>query len=159
MPKTKFPTIPTKKRRRRHKKGAGIKKGMWKKFASNFERKAAEQLLTAHIPFDYELGRIEYLKMHYYIPDFKLPNGVIVETKGRFTTSDRAKHILIRKQHPEVDIRFVFMRNNKLNKKSETTYEDWCKRYGFKYAFDEIPEEWLEEVRAWQQAQKTTAPT
>ena len=49
-----------------------------------------------------------------YIPDFVLDNGIIIETKGLFTSEDRRKHIEVQKQHPELDIRFVFT-NEKIN--------------------------------------------
>jgi hypothetical protein len=81
---------------------------------------------------------------HTYNPDFKLPNGIIIETKGRFVIADRKKHLLVKQQHPELDIRFVFTNSkNKINKKSKTTYADWCEKNGFKYADKEIPEEWF----------------
>ena len=41
-----------------------------------------------------------------------LYNGIIIETKGRFTAADRRKHLLVRKQHPHLDIRFVFENSN-----------------------------------------------
>jgi len=60
--------------------------------------------------------------------------------------SDRVKHLLIREQHPELDIRFVFSNSgNKLGKKSSTTYAQWCDKYGFKYADGFIPVEWTKE--------------
>jgi len=95
----------------------------------------------------YEQHKIPYIKpatQHKYTPDFRLPNGIFVETKGRFVTADRKKHLLIKEQHPNLDIRFVFQNaNNKLNKKSKTTYADWCTKYGFIFAEKEIPKEWL----------------
>ena len=67
-------------------------------------------------------------------------------TKGRFVLEDRKKHLLVKQQHPELDIRFVFSNSkNKINKKSKTTYADWCEKNGFKYADKVIPDEWFEE--------------
>jgi len=81
------------------------------------------------------------------LPDFKLPNGIIVETKGRFVLADRKKHKLIKEQHPELDIRFVFSNSNtKISKKSKTTYGAWCEKLGILYADKTIPEEWLKET-------------
>ena len=58
----------------------------------------------------YECMKVEWEDLAYrtYTPDFLLPNGIIIETKGRFTPEDRRKHLLIKKQHPDLDIRFVF---------------------------------------------------
>lgn len=47
---------------------------------------------------------------HRYTRDFRLPNGIIIETKGIFDSADREKHLLIKAQHPHLDIRFVFTR-------------------------------------------------
>ena len=61
---------------------------------------------------------------------------------------DRAKHLLVREQHPHLDIRMVFMRaSNKISKKSKTTYAMWCERKGIKYADKVIPKSWLSQKR------------
>jgi hypothetical protein len=99
------------------------------------------------IDAQYEPFKIHYLrpaKPSKYTPDFVLPNGVIIETKGRFVTSDRQKHLLIREQHPELDIRFVFSNPyQRISKQSKTTYAMWCEKNGFLYAKQAIPQEWL----------------
>ena len=59
---------------------------------------------------------------------------------------DRKKHLLIRAQHPEKDIRFVFTRSaTKLYKGARTTYSDWCVKYNFKFADKKIPDSWFNE--------------
>jgi hypothetical protein len=79
-----------------------------------------------------------------YTPDFPLPNGIIVETKGKLEPKDRAKHLFIKLQHPELDIRFVFQRPfDKIVKGSKTTYAAWADKYGFKWATRIIPKDWL----------------
>lgn len=81
-----------------------------------------------------------------YTPDFCLENGIIVETKGKLEPKDRAKHMMIAQQHPELDIRFVFQRpHDKIVKGSKTTYAAWCDKLGFKWAARVIPEQWLAE--------------
>src|SRR5690606_2706562 len=94
----------------------------------------------------YEDTKIGYLKEHTYNPDFTLGDGIFLECKGRFTAVDRAKHLLIKKQHPEITVYFLFERPyNTLNKASTTTYADWCARYGFEWTTLEqgIPKHWL----------------
>tara|TARA_R110002095_G_scaffold124022_1_gene107773 strand:+ start:107 stop:295 length:189 start_codon:yes stop_codon:yes gene_type:complete len=59
---------------------------------------------------------------------------------------DRQKHILIRKQRPDLDIRFVFDNPNaRISKTSKTTYAAWCEKNGFLYARKTIPREWIDE--------------
>ena len=97
------------------------------------------------IDYRYEAVTVEWIpEPRKYIPDFILPNGVIIEAKGRFKTEDRARHVAIREQHPELDIRFVFQYDNPIRKGSDTRYSDWCDKHGFLYAIGEIPEEWVE---------------
>ena len=96
---------------------------------------------------EYEQHKISYTKpatQHKYTPDFRLPNGIFIETKGRFVLADQQKHILIKAQSPELDIRFVFQNSkNKIRKGSKTTYADWCTKHGFLYADKGIPADWL----------------
>lgn len=83
---------------------------------------------------------------HTYCPDFVLPNGVIIEGKGIFDADDRKKHLLIRQQHPLLDIRFVFTSSKtKLYKGSPTTYAAWCDKHGFLYSDKVIPKAWMVE--------------
>lgn len=114
---------------------------------SGLETQIATQLDAADVEYQYEKGWIEYTEpvtAHKYLPDFRLFNGVIVEGKGRFATADRKKHLLIKAQHPELDIRFVFSNSRqRISKKSETTYGMWCQKHGFQFADKFIPKEWL----------------
>lgn len=83
-----------------------------------------------------------------YNPDFLLPNGILVETKGLFDVEDRKKHLLIREQYPELDIRLVFSSSkSKIYSGSPTSYADWCNKHGIQYADKLIPESWLKEPK------------
>ena len=118
------------------------------RYRSGFESKLAHQLKRSGVDFEYETLSIEYQKLSTYTPDFILPNGIIIEAKGVWTVEDRAKHLLVREQHPHLDIRLVFMRaSNKINKKSKTTYAMWCEKKGIKYADKVIPKSWLSQKR------------
>lgn len=101
------------------------------------------------VHYRYEEVRLGYTKpasTHKYTPDFILPNGVIVETKGLFDSDDRKKHELIRKQHPQLDIRFVFSRSaSPIRKGSKTTYAAWCAKLGIPFADKVIPQSWIDE--------------
>lgn len=118
-------------------------------FKSGLEDSVSQQIESKGIKVEYETEKVSYIipaSSHNYNPDFKLPNGIRVETKGRFVLADRKKHILVKEQNPQLDIRFVFTNSkNKINKKSKTTYADWCDKNGFKYADKVIPDEWFTE--------------
>jgi len=117
-------------------------------YRSGLEEDTATFLKEKGIHFEYEKLKIKWVdpKIKTYTPDFVLDNGIVVETKGRFISSDRAKHLAVKSQHPEYDIRFVFTNSKaKLYKDSKTTYGMWCKKHGFQYADKVIPETWLRE--------------
>ena len=120
-------------------------------FRSGLEERVCEQLAFLNILDCYEIKKIPFVqpeKNRNYTPDFWLPNGIIVETKGVFTVQDRQKHLLIKDQYPDLDLRFVFSNSkNKLRKGSKTTYADWCNKYGFIFADQLIPEEWINEKK------------
>jgi hypothetical protein len=118
-------------------------------YRSGLEEDTAKFLKKNKVSFQYELLKIKWtdLRIRTYTPDFVLPNGIIIETKGRFIASDRSKHLTIRKQYGDTyDIRFIFSNSKaRLYKGSKTTYAMWCDKHGFLYADKEIPQEWLKE--------------
>ncbi len=117
-------------------------------YRSGLELATSERLTALNIKFEYESIKIEWEDLAYrtYTPDFVLDNGIIIETKGFFTTQDRRKHKEVKKQHPNLDIRFVFTNSKrKLRKNAKSTYGEWCDKYDFKYYDRIIPESWLEE--------------
>jgi hypothetical protein len=118
-------------------------------YRSGLEEKIAADLKNAGIDAKFEAVTIKYTKpskVHRYTPDFILPNGIIIETKGRFVTADRTKHRLLREQYPHLDIRFVFSRSKDvIGKKSTTTYALWCQRLSILFADRSIPDAWLRE--------------
>ena len=114
------------------------------KYRSGFEQTLANQLQRSGVAFEYETVKLEYQKIATYTPDFILPNGIIIEAKGVWTVEDRTKHLLVRQQHPHLDIRLVFMNAfNKIRKGSNTTYARWCEKKNILYANKTIPKQWL----------------
>ena len=113
-------------------------------YRSGFEAKLAHQLKRGGVSFQYETLQLEYTKTATYTPDFILPNGIIIEAKGLWTVEDRTKHLLVKAQHPQLDIRLVFMNAfNKIRKGSNTTYAAWCEKKNIQYANKTIPKSWL----------------
>lgn len=110
-------------------------------YKSNFEKEFAEK----YPQLEYENHKIKYTVEHTYNPDFKVKEGVYIETKGFFRTQDRSKHLRLREQHPDITIYLVFQNpNNVLSRVSKTTYGEWCDKHGIKWAtLDSIPEEWF----------------
>jgi len=118
-------------------------------YHSIFEKGIAQQLEDMGINFDYERDVIVWVQpaqTRKYTPDFFLPNGIIIEAKGKWTIEDRKKMANVREQNPNLDIRMLFQFDNKLNRRAKTRYSDWCKQRCIPYAVGKIPQEWLDEV-------------
>lgn len=119
------------------------------KYRSGLEKQIAAFLSAEQKEVRYEKVKIEWEDLAYrtYTADFVLDNGIIVETKGKFDAEDRRKHLEIKKQHPELDIRFCFSNAKaKLYKGSKTCYAEWCEQYGYKWCHRVIPQSWLQEA-------------
>lgn len=133
-------------------------------FRSGLEKKVRAFLDANKVDYKYEPGPIkwdrrvssgacrncssdEVVQVCKYTPDFVLSNGIWIEAKGRLDGPDRTKHLAIKKQHPEIDIRFVFQRDNPIpGTKNKTRYSEWAQKNGFKFTVSpkgEVPEDWL----------------
>jgi hypothetical protein len=111
---------------------------------SGFERTIATSLDKRKIKYQYEPVKLDYVLERTYLPDFLLPNGIYIEAKGKLDQEARSKMLAVKKAHPHLDIRFVFMRGeNKLSKNSKQTYMSWAEKNGFPAADGEIPDAWL----------------
>ena len=118
---------------------------------SGLEEKNMRFLETKGVAASYEEWRIPYVipaSDHHYTPDILLPNGIFVETKGLWESDDRKKHLLIREQYPDLDIRLVFSSSrSKLYKGSPTSYAEFCEKHGILFADKLIPVDWLKEPK------------
>ena len=118
------------------------------RYRSGLEKEVAAYLRKTQKKVRYEVLKVEWEDLRYrtYTPDFVLDNGIIIETKGIFDSDDRRKHREIQRQHPELDIRFVFSNAKaKLYKGAKSRYFNWCEQHKFQWANRVIPEEWLKE--------------
>lgn len=125
-------------------------------YRNKFEKKIGGELEAKGVQFEYETERIGYTVEGKYNPDFiiKTKSGgkIYIEAKGNglsFDSHVKRKMIAVKKQHPELDIRMLFYSDGKCgNKRKDGTFmrqSDWAKKYGFKYAIKDIPDEWFAE--------------
>lgn len=113
-------------------------------YRSKFEAAVAASLNKRGLQFDYEGQALPYKIEATYHPDFCLPNGVVVETKGHFPPEDRRKMLAVRQQYPELDIRLCFQNADvKLSRAPRAlTYWQWAERHGFLWCEGHIPTTW-----------------
>ena len=128
---------------RKPKKKSPKKKKETSKYRSKFEETIADTLSVRKVPFGYETETVSYIVERTYKPDFILENGIYIEAKGYFRSADQRKHRAIKNQHPDLDIRFVFLRLSSRVQVSQMTCQEWCEKYDFLYAEKEIPKEWI----------------
>lgn len=118
-------------------------------YRSGLEVRNSKRLDEGGYDYDYEPFKLPFVqpeKARTYTPDFVLPNGIIVDTKGRWETADRQKFKWLKEQHPDLDIRMVFSNpNQRIGKGSPTTYAIYATRIGLPFAKEFIPQEWLDE--------------
>ena len=119
------------------------------RFRSKFEAAVAASLNKRGLPFHYEGQALPYKIEAIYTPDFILPNGVIVETKGLFDSDDRRKMVAVKEQNPHLDIRLCFMKADvKLSRAPRSlTYWQWSERHGFLWCEGHIPTTWFDAVQ------------
>lgn len=143
------------------------------RYRSGLEEKLAAQMEEEGIRFHYEPRKIPYLvpeRKANYLLDFEVDevgSGIILEGKGRFTSHTtrcpRCKHcfpvgngaearqkmVLVKEQHPELDIRFVFQRaSTPIYPKSPTSYGKWCDDHGFPWSDKgKLPADWIKEFK------------
>ena len=133
-------------------------KPKFRKVRSGLEARIIKDLEQRNIKYEYESLRIKYAKKHCphcglvteygtYTPDFTftgIGSDLIVEAKGRWTSTDRSKIRLVLQSNDKLTLHFVFQRNHPIRKGSTTRYSDVCDKLGIIYHIGEsIPKEWL----------------
>lgn len=132
---------------------------------SGLERRVSEQLNEEQVKYEYEPEKFEWrdknprgycsecggnevFQPRTYTPDFRIGSSIYLEVKGRLTRRDRKILLGVRDSNPDLDLRLVFDKNNKLDKRAKTRYTEWAERYGFMYSLGGIvPETWLAEAK------------
>ena len=140
-----------------------------KRLRNPFEENIAEQLLQAGIDPAYEAESIPYTvpaREARYIRDFHPPGtNIVIEAKGNFgglrgqgdmkknSAANRQKLILVKEQHPELDIRIVFDRaSTKIYPGAKTTNGEWATDHGFKWSDKGVvPPAWIADIIMQQQ--------
>ena len=117
------------------------------RYRSRLEAKVARNLDEQKVRYCYEEGWLSYSLAKKYKPDFLLPNGIYIEVKGWFKAEDQRKHRVLREQHPDMDLRFVFGNIHSKVQGGRFTCQEWCEKYSFLYANKLIPTNWIKEKK------------
>jgi hypothetical protein len=104
---------------------------------SKLEERFESILKEFDVPYEYEVTKIDYIipeSSHTYTVDWTVLNGKLIETKGYLSDhSERRKYVLLKEQHPDLDLRFVFDNPNKLCGGTKMSHAKWAEKYGFQY--------------------------
>jgi hypothetical protein len=119
-------------------------------FKSKLEEKVWASLKREFPTVKYEPQKFKFIQPEIertYIPDFKTGrSNVFIEAKGKLDLETRKKMVWFRDSNPTVRIIFLFMNpDNKITKRSKTTYAMWATDNGF---------EWLDFRKDWINAYK-----
>jgi hypothetical protein len=131
------------------------------RYRSHLEKTVADQLDEAGVSYGYESQWVRYTvpsREAKYLPDFTINNtNILIEAKGRFGghmsdntgAKERQKMILLKEQHPSLDIRIVFQNAKKpIYKGSKTTYAKWADDHGFTWADKGlVPPAWIKDLK------------
>ena len=116
---------------------------------STLEERVQADLDYRGIAYEYEPCKLPFTVKRNYIPDLKI-GDVYVEVKGYFRSEAQRKMRNIKEQHPELDIRFLFQRNNspvqgakKRKDGTKMTCAEWAEKHNFIYSEGMIPDEWF----------------
>jgi hypothetical protein len=124
--------------------------GLMPSFKSKLEEKVWATLKKEFPTVKYEPQRFKFIQPEIertYIPDFKTGrSNIFIEAKGKLDLETRKKMVWFRDSNPTVRIIFLFMNpDNKITKRSKTTYAMWATDNGF---------EWLDFRKDWLNAYK-----
>jgi hypothetical protein len=118
-------------------------------YRSRAENALANWLNERKIKFDYETIKLPYTtrvvsgfcdkcgnkkcsQRHVYLLDFWFPKHEFgIELKGRLTGHDRDKMVAVKRDNPEVNIKMLFLSNNRLHPRTEKRYMDWAAEAGY----------------------------
>jgi len=119
-------------------------------FKSKLEEKVWAVLKKEFSAVKYEPQKFKFIQPEVertYIPDFKTGrSNIFIEAKGKLDLETRKKMVWFRDSNPTVRIIFLFMNpDNKITKRSKTTYAMWATDNGF---------EWLDFRKDWLNAYK-----
>ena len=124
--------------------------GLVPSFKSKLEEKVWAVLKKEFSTVKYEPQRFKFIQPEVertYIPDFKTGrSNIFIEAKGKLDLETRKKMVWFRDSNPTIRIIFLFMNpDNKITKRSKTTYAMWATDNGF---------EWLDFRKDWLNAYK-----
>jgi hypothetical protein len=124
--------------------------GLMPSFKSKLEEKVWSVLKKEFPTVKYEPQRFKFIQPEVertYIPDFKTGrSNIFIEAKGKLDLETRKKMVWFRDSNPTIRIIFLFMNpDNKITKRSKTTYAMWATDNGF---------EWLDFRKDWLNAYK-----
>ena len=126
-------------------------------FRLNYTKPETDHYYKADFPVKKSAALLSELEKIDLLPeDYRYLDYVFLECKGGpnprqhnpgLDVATRKKMLLVKDQHPGIDIRFVFENPDlKLRKGSKRTYASWAEEHGFKWCGPKIPKEWFKDM-------------
>jgi hypothetical protein len=157
-----------------------VRKGKNWPYRSGLEVKMAAFMDSKGIAYEYEVDTFKIateipkvycgvcsgkriLQDTVYTPDFRVLSGdkrAYIEGKGRLTAKEKRRIAALLRDHPTIDFRLVFMRNNPIYPRSKTKYMDWAAAEKIPACIGpELPDEWVREFSGTKPKRKRRVKT
>jgi hypothetical protein len=96
----------------------------------------------------YEPEKFSYTRD--YRPDFRLTTRrgktIYIECKGYFRVEDRTKILAVKRSHPDIDLRMLFLNAHQQIPGGKSTSAEWFETHNIPWAQGtSVPLSWLEE--------------
>ena len=118
------------------------------RFRSKLEAAVWGKIEAVQPQASFESIKLPYTLSHTYTPDIILPNGVVIEIKGKFVVKgvdSRPKMLAIKAAFPQLDVRFIFQTPHApVAPRAKMTNAEWAEKHGFPWChYLAIPKDWL----------------
>lgn len=128
-------------------------------YRSVFELRVNTWMKEEGLDIPYEPEKVEYVvpaSNHKYTPDWKV-GDILYEGKGYFSAADRKKMLHIIESNPHLRVRMIFQNSaTKINKRSKTSYADWCDKFEIEWCDFKDKEKLLDWLKPKQGRRKKT---
>lgn len=133
--------------KRRYGQFSKVKRGELKNKSEIAVFKQLKECAGKSYTVSYETEEIAYTTSHNYVPDFILAfkdgRKLYIEAKGWLDNESRTKMRCVKRDNPDLDIRFLFYKDKLVYKNGKMMYSDWAEKYNFPYCIGTVPKDWL----------------
>lgn len=115
-------------------------------YGKKYEQAILTSLEGFGLDFKFEGVTIDYFYRAKYKPDITLGSKILIEIKTYLPYDEQRKLRAVKDSNPGIDLRILFQNSEKPIPGGRMTHGEWADKYGFKWANESIPDDWLKEA-------------